>query len=78
MSIFLSLTSCSTGHLEEASKNTHQVTQQIKLSSQQTESSQEKRKLAYHEARKLCQQGKHKPKETIKYCIKRLIKESAH
>ncbi len=78
ISVSLGLTSCSTGHLEETTKDTEQVTPQIKQSFQQTESLQEKRKLAYHEARKMCQQGKRKTNETIKYCIKRLIKESAN
>ncbi len=78
ISIFVGLSSCSTGYLEEVPKNTQQVTPQIKQSFQQTESLQEKRKLAYHEARKMCQQGKRKTNETIKYCIKRLIKESAN
>ena len=35
------------------------------------------RKLAYHEARKLCIDGKKQKHETIKACIKRLIKESS-
>jgi hypothetical protein len=34
--------------------------------------------IAYYEARKMCQHGKRKIKETMKYCIKRLIKESAN
>lgn len=58
----------------------------LKVSSKQTVQEKEtsapppsplpKRKLAYHEARRFCAEGKKRKSESIKSCIKRLIKES--